>query len=539
MKDKLQVISGAMMIPVILLVVAGVFIGLGSAFVNMENVGALGLGWLITEGGMLHSFFKVINDLGFMVMRFLPIFFAVGIAFGLSKKEKGWGAFGGLVLFIAMHTVISTLLGINGINAQTATAEAFMQSGLSEQAAMNKSALYTTFLGIFTFDSSIFGAIISGFVASLVHNIFCEKELPNALSFFSGPRFVQIMLFVVAIPLGLIMYFVWPYIGGALAAVGNFIGSSGLVGTFTFGAADKALLPFGIHHLIAFPIEYTKVGGAMEIGGVIYEGVNNIKLAQMGDPNTLSYIVRNFTTGRLLIHFAILPGAALAMYKTARPENKKKAASILIPAILTAMLVGVTEPIEYTFLFVAPLLYFLAYVPLAGLTYVVTEATNVSIMGESFRNMFPNLLQPQKVHAWSLLYLIPVFFIVAYILFKYVIVKFNIKTPGRSENKDVKLYSKKEYKAREEGKASINDNSELISGIIEGLGGADNIVNVTNCATRLRVELNDAEKTADNDTWVNKLEATGVVRRKKSLQVIYGPHVITLAAKVKEQLGMD
>ena len=153
--------------------------------------------------------------------------------------------------------------------------------------------------------------------------------------------------------------------------------------------------------------------------------------------------------------------------------------------------------------------------------------------------MFPNLLQPQKVHAWSLLYLIPVFFIVAYILFKYVIVKFNIKTPGRSENKDVKLYSKKEYKAREEGKASINDNSELISGIIEGLGGADNIVNVTNCATRLRVELNDAEKTADNDTWVNKLEATGVVRRKKSLQVIYGPHVITLAAKVKEQLGMD
>ena len=227
------------------------------------------------------------------------------------------------------------------------------------------------------------------------------------------------------------------------------------------------------------------------------------------------------------------------MYKTARPENKKKAASILIPAILTAMLVGVTEPIEYTFLFVAPLLYFLAYVPLAGLTYVVTEATNVSIMGESFRNMFPNLLQPQKVHAWSLLYLIPVFFIVAYILFKYVIVKFNIKTPGRSENKDVKLYSKKEYKAREEGKASINDNSELISGIIEGLGGADNIVNVTNCATRLRVELNDAEKTADNDTWVNKLEATGVVRRKKSLQVIYGPHVITLAAKVKEQLGMD
>lgn len=542
MKDKLQVVAGAMMIPVILLVVAGVFIGLGAAFVNPENVQALGLSWLIAEGNFVHSFFKVINDLGFMVMRFLPIFFATSIAFGLSKKEKGWGAFAGVVLFIAMHTVINTLLGINGLTPETTSAEAFMAAGMAEEAAYSNSSLYGTVLGIFSYDCSIFGAIIAGFVASMVHNKFCETQLPNALSFFSGPRSTMVMIFFTAIILGTAMYFVWPFIGLALSKLGNFIGASGLFGTFTFGAMDKALLPFGIHHLIAFPIEYTRVGGVMEVGGQLYEGVNNIRLAQMGDPNTASYLVRNFTTGRMLIHFGALPGAALAMYKMADHPNKKKAASILIPAIITAILVGVTEPIEYTFLFVAPLLYFCIYVPLAGLAYVLTEAFNVSIMGESFRNMFPNLLQPDKVDAWPLLILIPLYLAIFYFIFVWAIKKFNIKTPGRGDA-GVKLYSKKEYREKQasDAKGKANDDVEFIDEIIKGLGGADNIDNVTNCATRLRVELKDADpsKIYTDDEWVNGLGASGVVRRKKSLQVIFGPRVITIASKVKDRLGMD
>ena len=213
MKDKLQVLSGAMMIPVILLVVAGVFIGLGSAFANMENVSALGLSGLIKEGSFINVFFKVINDLGFMVMRYLPIFFVTGIAFGLSKKEKGWGALGGIVLFIGMHTVISTLLAANGINSDTVTAEAFMASGLGEAEAYSRSSLYGSFLGIFSYDCSIFGAIIAGFVASAVHNKFVDIELPSALSFFSGPRFSMIMMFIASIVLGTAMYFIWPPVG--------------------------------------------------------------------------------------------------------------------------------------------------------------------------------------------------------------------------------------------------------------------------------------------------------------------------------------
>ncbi|WP_248734377.1 PTS transporter subunit EIIC [Neobacillus rhizosphaerae] len=546
LKNKIQVISGAMMIPIILLVVAGVFIGIGSAFVNMENVAALGLAGIIKEGGFLHSFFRVINDLGFMVMRFLPIFFAVGIAFGLSKKEKGWGAFGGLVMYIALNTVISTILNINGLTAESTTAEAFMKAGFSDQDALNKSSLYTTFLGIFTYNFSIFGSIISGAVASAVHNKFCNQELPNALSFFSGPRFSIMMMFVFSIPLGLLMYFIWPYIGNGLAAVGGFIGSSGLIGTFTFGALDKALLPIGIHHLIAFPIEYTSIGGVKEIGGKIFEGVNNIKLAQMGDPNTTEYITRNFSTGRILNHFGALPGIGLAIYVCAKPENRKRVLSILIPAILTAMLVGVTEPIEYTFLFVAPLLYFFVYVPMNGLAYVLTEAFHVSIMGESFRNMFPNFLQPDKVSALPLLFLIPLYFALFFFVFRFLIKKFNIKTPGRGDE-EVKFFSKKDYKekkgevAKSEVAAAVaqTDQEAQITGIIAGLGGAENIENVTNCATRLRVELKDSEKTVSDNVWLNELGAIGVVRKTKSIQVIYGAHVIILASKVKDQLGLD
>lgn len=545
MKNKIQVISGAMMIPIILLVVAGVFIGIGSAFVNMENVAALGLDGIIKEGGLIHSFFLVINDLGFMVMRFLPIFFAVGIAFGLSKKEKAWGAFSGLVMYIALNTTISSILGINGLTADTTTAEAFMNAGFSEQVALNKSSLYTTFLGIFTYNFSIFGSIISGAVASAVHNKFCTKEMPNALSFFSGPRFSTMMMFVFAIPLGLIMYYVWPYLGNGLAEVGGFIGSSGLIGTFTFGALDKALLPIGIHHLIAFPIEYTSIGGVMEVGGKVFEGVNNIKLAQMGDPNTTEYIVRNFSTGRILNHFGALPGIGFAIYVCSKPENRKKVLSILIPALLTAMLVGVTEPIEYTFLFVAPLLYFFIYVPMNGLAYVLTEAFDVSIMGESFRNMFPNFLQPDKVSALPLLILIPLYFAVFFFVFRFLIKKFNIMTPGRAEE-EVKFFSKKDYNEKADtvkGEVAATqveaDKNEQIIGIIAGLGGAENIENVTNCATRLRVELKDADKTVSDDVWLNELGAIGVVRKPKSIQVIYGAHVITLASKVKDELNMD
>ena len=549
MKDKLQVFAGSMMTPIIVMVVAGLFIGIGSAFYNISNAQALGLGWLIKEGNTIHNFFRLINDLGFMVMRFLPLFFTVAITFSLAKREKGWAAFGALVFYIAINQVITTMFAINNITPDTTTVEAFMASGLSLDAASMKSALYTTFLGIFTYDTSVFGAYIAAFLGSVIHNKYYTKKLRPSLSFFSGPRFAIIMMFVFAIPVGVIMYYAWPAISWLITSGTNLLTSAGLFGTFAIGFLDKALLPFGLHHLI--PVQYTSMGGTMEIAGQVYQGVTNIMYAQLGDPNSLGYITRNFESGRILVHFAALPGITLAMYHTANKSQKKKAASILIPAVITAFGIGITEPIEYTFLFVAPALFFLVYAPLTALGYVLCEATNVSIIGSCFRNLFPNLLQPQKVHAWPLLILIPVFFIVFYLIFKWAILKWDIKTPGRDGKEDFVLYTKQDYKNKKEMENKSEDNvskdefvskefsADLPERILKALGGQENILNITNCATRLRVELKDVDKAASDDEWVQNLEAIGIVRRKQSLQIIYGTHVLEICSKIKEMINWE
>lgn len=344
MKDKLQVFAGAMMTPIIVMVVAGLFIGIGSAFYNIDNAQALGLGWLIKEGNTIHCFFKIINDLGFMVMGFLPLFFTVAITFSLAKREKGWAAFGAVVFYIAMNQVITTMFSIYGITPETTTVEAFVASGMSADDAQMQSSLYTTFLGIFTYNTSVFGAYICAFLASIIHNRYYTKKLRPSLSFFSGPRFAIMMMFVFAIPVGVIMYYGWPIISYGITTGTNMLTSAGLFGTFAIGFLDKALLPFGLHHLI--PVQYTSMGGTMEVAGQVYEGVTNIMYAQLGDPNSTGYITRNFESGRILVHFAALPGITLAMYHTAYKENRKKAASILIPAVVTAFAIVIQNQLN-------------------------------------------------------------------------------------------------------------------------------------------------------------------------------------------------
>ena len=545
MKDKLQVFAGAMMTPIIVMVVAGLFIGIGSAFYNLDNAAALGLGGIIVEGNIIHSFFKIINDLGFMVMRFLPLFFTVAITFSLAQREKGWAAFGAVVFYIGINQVITTMFAVNGITPDTTTVEALMQTGASLDDASMKSALYTTFLGIFTYDTSVFGAYIAAFLASMIHNRFYQQKLRPALSFFAGPRFAVMMMFVFAIPVGILMYYGWPLLSWVITSGSNMLTSAGLVGTFVIGFLDKALLPFGLHHLI--PVQYTSMGGTMEIGGQLYQGVTNILYAQLGDPNSSGYITRTFESGRILVHFAALPGITLAMYHTAKKENRKKAASILVPAVITAFAIGITEPIEYTFLFVAPALFFLVYAPLTALGYVLCEATNVSIIGASFRNLFPNLLQPGKVHAWPLVILIPVFFVLFYFIFKWAIKKWDIKTPGRDGKEDFVLYSKKDYQAKLEAEKDASPDElvdievadDLPQRILVGLGGAENLKNITNCATRLRVELKDVDKAVADEVWMNELQAIGIIRRNKSLQIIYGTQVMELTSKIKAMINWE
>ncbi|MCH4886439.1 PTS mannose transporter subunit IIC [Acidaminobacter sp. JC074] len=524
MREKLQTFAGSMMVPIILLVIVGFYVSIASSFT----------GYILTEGTLLYNLFTVISSIGFMIMRYLPFWFAVGVAFGLAKKEKGWAAFSGLIMFMCFNTVIGTYAGTQGWNMDTVSVSHLVDNlGWAADKAKNFNSLWKDLAGMFTFDMGIFSGILTGVVTSLIHNKWYKKTLPTVFSFFSGPKFVIIMITLISIPLGIAAFYVWPVLAAGLQAMTKFITASGLFGTFLFGATDKALLPFGLHHLIAFPIEYTRVGGVMEIGGQVYEGVRNIIVGQAGSPDATGYIVRNFTTGRILFQFGGLPGAAFAMMATAKPENKKKVASIVIPAALTVMFVGISEPIEYTFLFINPLLYYLIHVPLSGLAYVLTELTQVSINGHALFFMIPNLFQPHKVHALSLFLLVPAYFAAYYFSFKWAILKWNIKTPGRGDEEDeIKFYSKKDYRDKKDGSALANE-------IVAHLGGPDNIDNITNCATRLRVTLIDPNKRSANNVWVSDLKAKGVVGDGKAIQIIYGPEVSTIATEVKEVLEID
>jgi len=526
MREKLQSFAGSMMIPIILLVIVGFYVSIAMSFT----------GYILTEGTLLHALFSAIASIGFMIMRYLPFWFAVGVAFGLAKREKGWAAFSGLVMFMSFNTVISSYAGSQGWNADTTSVEHLVNTlGWATERAQNYNALWKDLAGIFTFDMGIFSGILTGIVTSLIHNKWYNKELPHVFSFFSGPRFVVIMITLFAIPLGITAFYVWPILAAGLQALTKLITSSGLFGTFLFGAMDKALLPIGVHHLLAFPIEYTRVGGTMEIGGVLYEGVRNIIVGQAGDPESAGYIVRNFTTGRILFQLGGLPGAAAAMYATARPEKKKLVASIVVPAALTLMFVGISEPIEYTFLFVSPMLYYLIHVPLSGLAYVLAEMTNVSINGHALFFMIPNLFQPHKVHALSLLLLVPAYFGAYFLAFKWAITKFNVMTPGRAaDEENVQLFSKKDYKEKKAGQAV-----SLYENIVENLGGKENIESLSNCATRLRVVVKNEDLVASDQSWMEHLEAKGVVRKDNAIQIIYGPKVINVATNVKEILDIN
>lgn len=280
----------------------------------------------------------------------------------------------------------------------------------------------------------------------------------------------------------------------------------------------------------------------MLIDGVLYEGVKNIINGQAASSTATAYITRNFTNGRLLFQLAGLPGAAFAMYRCARPENRKKVASLLIPSVFTLAMVGISEPIEYTFLFVAPALYWLVYAPLCGLCYVLAELFKISINGTALFFMIPNLLQPQKVHAMHALWLLPLTFLVYYLAFKFCIIKFNLKTPGRDTEKEIKLMSKKEYNEikNAKGKSDANISEDALEvRIVEALGGADNIETVTCCASRLCVTVKDDALVASDENWKNYLEAIGVVRGKNSIQVIYGVRVVNITTAVKDYLHID
>ncbi len=534
----LQRVGRSFMLPIALLPIAGLLLGIGASFTNPAMIETYRLEGLLGEGTVLNFILTIMSDTGNIIFGNLPIIFAMGVALGMAENEKATATLSAAIAFIVMHQTISTLLWLTG--------------GLEGEEVLE--GTISSVVGIQSLEMGVFGGIIVGLGVAWLHNRFYKIDLPSVISFFGGVRFIPIISTLAYIVVGAIMFFLWPIIQRAIFSLGDFVLESGYAGTFIYGVIERALIPFGLHHVFYLPFWQTGLGGSMMIDGALVSGAQNIFFAELASPSTevFSVSATRFMSGKFPLMIFGLPGAALAMYSAAKPEKKKVAGGLLLSAALTSILTGITEPLEFTFLFVAPLLYVIHCI-FAGAAYMLMHVFGVGV-GMTFSGGLIDLtlfgiLQGNAKTRWIWVIVVGlVYFAVYYFLFRFLIRRFNYMTPGREEDSETKLYTRSDYNAKksdapsatdavlEEGRpetASDGDDS-LPARIVRGLGGRANVKNIDSCATRLRVTVEDPDLV--DDALLKSTGASGVIRKGSGVQIIYGPRVTVIKSEVEEYM---
>lgn len=528
MKDKifgvLQRVGRSFMLPIALLPVAGLLLGIGSSFTNETMLAAYGLNSVIHPGTLIYTILDVMSQTGSAVFNNLALLFAMGVAIGMARKEKEVAALSGAVAYIIMNTAIQAMINAaGGVEAMPANST-------------------TTMLGITTLQMGVFGGIVVGLGVAALHNKFYKIELPQVLAFFGGTRFVPIISSIVYLVVGIAMFYIWPVVQSGIAALGALVLASGYAGTFIYGLLERALIPFGLHHVFYMPFWQTAVGGTAIIDGVTVTGAQNIFFAELASKSTTVFSVSatRFMAGKFPFMMFGLPGAALAMYHCAKPEKKKVAGGLLLSAALTAFLTGITEPLEFTFIFVALPMYAVHCV-LAGLSFMLMHILNVGV-GMTFSGglidlvLFGVMQGNDKTHWIWVVVVGAVYFVLYYLIFRFMISKFDYKTPGRDDAEEVKLYTRADVNARSaaSGSTAPAGDDPVSALIVEGLGGAANLSDVDCCATRLRCTVKDAALVRQD--VLKASGASGVICKGNGVQVVYGPKVAVIKAKLEDYL---
>ena len=551
-----QQVGKSLFLPIAVLPFAGILLGIGSSFTNETTIATYGLTGILHPGSILYGFMLMLSNAGNAIFGNLALIFALAVAMGMAKKEKGVAVMSSAIFYIIMLMTINTLLVLDGSIVDGVV------SGTVKEGAI------ASVLGIQTLQMGVFGGIIAGLITAALCNRFYKIQLPSALSFFAGTRFVPIASMAFGILTGAVLYFVWPLIQNAIFGLGNIVQASGYFGTFIYGCIERALIPFGLHHIFYLPFWQTGVGGTALIDGVTVMGAQNIFFAELASPNTTQFSVEacRFLTGKYPFMMGGLPGAALAMYVTAKPEKKKVVGSLLFSVAFTSFLTGITEPIEFTFLFLAPSL-FVVHVIFAGLAFATCHILGICV-GTTFSDGLIDLilygvLPGQAKSNWLMLIpVILVYFIIYFFVFRFFILKWDLKTPGReAEGESARFVSKEEYRnatgvgvaggagnasgrnvsggnaAGDVGKAKGKRGAEpgydeKSAAILAGVGGADNLEDIDCCATRLRLTLVDSSKV--DEEILRSTGASGVIRKGSGIQVIYGPSVTIVKSNLEE-----
>lgn len=554
----LQRIGKAIMLPIAALPIAGILLGVGGALLGIAGLNNPPAIYqpLITFVSIpaVTAVLTVMKNIGDIIFGNLPLLFAIGVAVGLAKKDKGTAALASVFGFIVMNQVISTLLslGVTQLGVLTPTSVG------------NYSTYVTTNLGIFTLNMSVFGGIITGIVTALLHNRFCTIQLPAVIGFFSGSRFVPIITSITMALVGGVLAFIWPVVQDGISVIATLVNNAGTIGTFLFGLIERALIPFGLHHVFYTPFWFSSfVEARVLIDGAfqVIPGANTAYFAQLSSmtdlvgasPELMNEIVNGtsrFMAGKFPFMMFGLPAAAFAMYRASLPSKKKVVGSLLLAAAVTSFLTGITEPLEFTFLFVAPVLY-VVHCVLAGLSFMLMDIFNVfigmtfsgGVIDYSLFGLLPAGAGVPTNWYWVLI-IGAIYAVIYYFVFYFLITKLNLKTPGRDENEgETKLYSKADYQkgkgntneaapAKTSAKGEIAEKAPLV---LAALGGEENIVSVDACITRLRVEVKDKAKV--NKDELKNLGAAGVVEVGNGVQAIFGAKADAYKNVINEILG--
>lgn len=535
MKGFFSKLSQSIMLPIALLPAAGIMLGIGGSFTNPTMVTAYDIG-ILQDGTALNSFLQIMTAAGGIVFANLPVMFAIAVAIGFARTENGAAGLAAVISFLVMNVAIAKTLQVAGM----------IDGGAVVLMGEHYNGVLADTLGIHnTLSMGVFGGLIAGAVTVVLHNKYHDAKLPDYLGFFGGARFVPIISAFSALFYGIALTFVWPFLGAGFGAIGAALGDltasgHGFIASFIFGIVERSLIPVGLHHVFYLPLWQTEIGGTATIAGEVVKGTQNIFFASLASGDFSHFTSTNFMTGKFSFMMFGLPAAAYAMYTLADDENKPAAGGLLFSVALTAFLTGITEPIEFTFLFLAPALYYFIHVPLAGICFMLMDMLGVKV-GMTFSGGFIDFslfgILPGVTgvdNHWYYIIVVGIAYAFIYFfLFRWFIIKFDIKTPGR-KGSDVAVVTKKDYQA---AKAAGSDNAQ-VEKMIEALGGADNLIDVDACITRLRITVKDGSLVKDNNYWTQELGAKGLVKvGDTGIQAIYGAQAATYKAQINSRLG--
>ncbi len=536
--SKIHDLGKALMTPISVIAAAGIFLGLASALQNPSVTGDT-----FTHLRALQLVIGFIRQVSSALFANLPLFFAVATAMGLANAEKATAAFSAVIGFVGLHVGINYSLLAQNITPATTTVEHLTAQGMPSSAAMIYASEFTHMLGIFTYNMSVLGGVLVGLVTMFLHNRFYTIVLPTAVAFFGGRRFVPIITIVVLPIVGVLVSLVWPTIALGIQWVGELIGRTGEIGTFIYATSERLLIPTGLHHIINETVRFTPLGGVTTVNHQSVVGALNIFNASLANPGAVSDDVTRQATrflaqGKIPVMMFGLPAAALAMYHTAKPEHKGRVKALMLAGGLASFTTGITEPLEFCFIFISPVLYILHAI-LTGISFVLMQSLHVmigNVQGGAIDWVIFGILGGSKTHWWYPLILGIIYAPIYYFSFRWVITRMQIKTPGReddAESADLRGASRPVVASNS---AAESVASEKTANIIKGLGGEDNIASVDCCFTRLRVKVIDMSQVVDKTLMTTG--AMGVKRVTEiDVHVIYGPQVEKIANDVKVKLA--